>query len=445
MPYALTEGFVMNRISRDKLALALSLLLWTGNWSANALTKGGSEPIKHDVSADAGTESQGDEEKKTALANLDAGLKAYKDDPAAKTWQPVWDSIKTLVTCAVSRHSDPFVLVKANHDLVDLGLHLTDTGSVKTLSFPKTAECKECLVVWQESGFARVLPATGKGRARRAPLPPPSVLKVQAVALAPSTNLLDARLIATTAPGAAPVSIRVAGKWAGRLAFKAPVRSITGKVLVFLGSDRKTGSAYLGGYKLVDGRFVTDSNLLSGVPPFLLQCMQGKIAFNGTGVVLTADAPRVPAGSTDTAATGTGGYKISLIFAGDHYVLDSKSGVDPQTTVAMQFLRAIQSGRADLVKAWLVDPKLASIPGYIGLYSRGDNSALKLVPMAPPPTGNARFRLVTYAKDDLILDIGKVKQQWAVKALFIAPPDPLAKKLAGTMQSEDKSSDKSPD
>lgn len=436
----------MNRISLDKLALALSLLLVSGSLSAKALTKAGSEPNKTDASADAGTESQGDEEKKAALANLDAGLKAYKDNPGAQTWQPVWNSIKTLVAFAVSRHGDPFVLVKANHDLVDMGLHLTDGGCVKTLSFPKTAECKECLVVWQEMGFARVLPATGKGRGRRAPSPPPSVLKVQALALTPSTNLLDARLVATTAPGAAPAPAKVAGKGAGgRVAVKVPVRSTTGKVLVFLGSDRKTGSAYLGGYKLVDGRFVTYPELLSGVPPFLLQCMQGKIAFNGTGVVLTADAPRIPAGSTDSAATGTGGYKISLVFAGDHYVLDGKSGVDPQTTVAMQFVHAIQSGRADLVKAWLADPKLASIPGYIGLYSRGDNSALKLVPMAPPPTGNARFRLVTYAKNDLILDIGKVKQQWAVKALFIAPPDPLAKKLADTMPSENKSSDKSPD
>jgi ABC-type methionine transport system ATPase subunit len=48
---------------------------------------------------------------------------------------------------------------------------------------------------------------------------------------------------------------------------------------------------------------------------------------------------------------------------------------------------------------------------------------------------------MTFDKDDLIMDIGKVKNQWAVKALFIAPPDPLAQKLVGSLPATEKSAD----
>jgi hypothetical protein len=53
--------------------------------------------------------------------------------------------------------------------------------------------------------------------------------------------------------------------------------------------------------------------------------------------------------------------------------------------------------------------------------------------MANPGNGISRYRLVSFGKNDLIIDVGKTKtQQLAIKAMFIAPPDPLAQKLLGS-------------
>ncbi len=58
--------------------------------------------------------------------------------------------------------------------------------------------------------------------------------------------------------------------------------------------------------------------------------------------------------------------------------------------------------------------------------------------MSGPAGGGARFRLVTSSKDDLIIEVGrilsgKLKGQVAVKALFVAPPDPIAQSLMGIL------------
>ncbi len=106
--------------------------------------------------------------------------------------------------------------------------------------------------------------------------------------------------------------------------------------------------------------------------------------------------------------------------------------------VIHQFLQAIKDGRQDLAKAWLADDHLASIPKYLGLYGKSDQ-VYKLVAMSNPMGGGSRFRVVTFGKDDLILDVGMIKKYdygkprsyVAIKALFVAPPDPFAKKLVG--------------
>ena len=92
----------------------------------------------------------------------------------------------------------------------------------------------------------------------------------------------------------------------------------------------------------------------------------------------------------------------------------------------------------DLAKAWLADDHLAAIPKYLGLYGKSDQ-VYKLVAMSNPFGGGSRFRVVTFSKDDLILDVGMIKKYdygkprsyVAIKSLFVAPPDPFAKKLVG--------------
>jgi hypothetical protein len=43
--------------------------------------------------------------------------------------------------------------------------------------------------------------------------------------------------------------------------------------------------------------------------------------------------------------------------------------------------------------------------------------------MTVPPNRGQRFRLINAGKDDLIFDVGKLKGQWQIKAIFIAAPD----------------------
>jgi len=107
----------------------------------------------------------------------------------------------------------------------------------------------------------------------------------------------------------------------------------------------------------------------------------------------------------------------------------------------LQFVQAVQQGRADLAKGWLVDAKLISIPKYIGIMGRPAGQPFKLIPMANPGNGISRFRFMTFEKDDLIIDVGRYKNQLAIKGLFVAPPDPLAQKLVGSLPAADKSTD----
>ena len=43
----------------------------------------------------------------------------------------------------------------------------------------------------------------------------------------------------------------------------------------------------------------------------------------------------------------------------------------------------------------------------------------------------ARYRLVTFESQDLIIDIGRVKKETKVKGVFVAPSDPVARNLNG--------------
>ncbi len=119
---------------------------------------------------------------------------------------------------------------------------------------------------------------------------------------------------------------------------------------------------------------------------------------------------------------GTDGYELVMPFTDDRFGFSTKEAQDSANAVAHQFLLAIQYKRLDLAKVWLSDAKLASIPAYLGLFSRSaDSQPLRLINMPSPLCGGSRFRLLTGTKDDLIMDVAKMKNQWLIKGLFIAP------------------------
>jgi len=345
----------------------------------------------------------------------EASLRAYQSAKDAEHWQKFFQDFKEVVSHAVQSHEDLSSVLKRIKGVNDLAIAFADGGSVKIWSFPKAAESEQLLVFWQEA-VARTPVHVGRrgGRVRKS-LPPLIVSRLEAINCPSGSLISSARLIALSGSGATK-------------------SSEFGRALILLGSERKTGGVLLQGYKLSSGRWIAAPELFSGAPPFLIQNLTGSVSFSGNNLIIgLGTVQSTTTKGADNQSAG-GEYKISLVFMGDHYALDQKSGGDPATTVAMQFVSAIQEGRVDLVKGWLADAKLASIPGYLGLYSRNASlTPFKLIPMVvTDKNGIARFRLITFGKNDLILDIGKVKGQWAVKALFIAPPDALAKKIVST-------------
>lgn len=77
------------------------------------------------------------------------------------------------------------------------------------------------------------------------------------------------------------------------------------------------------------------------------------------------------------------------------------------------------------------------MPKYLGIVGK-TNPPMRLVTMSGGAS-SSRYRLITSGKDDLIVEVGRIitpgrlKGQLAVKALFVAPPDPFAQKLSGTL------------
>ncbi len=359
-----------------------------------------------------------------------ASLHAYQSQNDPEHWQKFWQDFKEIVSRALLSHEDVSQVLKRIQGASELAASFADAGSVKIWSFPKIAESEQLLVMWQDSVARAPLRVGKRGGRLRKPLPPAIISRLEVISCLSGTAITSARLI----PFSSSVSQSSSNSGSYPSSYQGSVKGESGKALILLGSERKTGGPWLQGYKLLGARWVIAPELFSAVPPFLIQNLTGKVSFNGNNLIISLGATQSsPNKGGDNQSSG-GDYKIALIFTGDHYALDQKGGADPATTVAMQFVSAIESGRLDLVKGWLTDAKLASIPGYLGLYSHNGNlPPFKLVPMTvSAQNGIARFRLINFGKNDLILDIGKIKGQWAVKALFIAPPDAFAKKIVST-------------
>ena len=116
------------------------------------------------------------------------------------------------------------------------------------------------------------------------------------------------------------------------------------------------------------------------------------------------------------------------------YILEGSACEDTPYHAILSFVHAIDQGRTDLAKAWLIDSSLVSIPKYIGLGTKPAATPSRIIRMVSPAATSYRYRLVTFGRYDLICDVIKTKRQWAIKALFIAAADPVLQKIARNLQ-----------
>lgn len=351
----------------------------------------------------------------------------YKAAPDELSWGRFWMFLKDMLASPVYVMADPQATIAANPILNDLKVKVSETGlgRVRVWSFPRINESHA--VLFQIPGHSTILP------------------------LPQTVAFREARVVPSGAP--APVVHAPKAHAGAAVAHHEPVAPAAGgKFLVLIGSDRSNSNLWFHSYKLVDGQLAEAPEVFTALPAFFTQNVSGAATFSGNDIVLTVQPPAQPkVEKTEDQLTGTvkdtitkprkeaasAGYKVVLKFMGGKYLLSGKLPDDAPFSVAFNFVQAVAVNRTDIARGWLIDPKLISVPKYLGIIGK-TNPPMRLVTMSGGAS-SSRYRLITSGKDDLIVEVGRIitpgrlKGQLAVKALFVAPPDPFAQKLSGTL------------
>ncbi|MBK9203321.1 MAG: hypothetical protein IPL73_12995 [Candidatus Obscuribacter sp.] len=337
----------------------------------------------------------------------------YKENPDENSWNQYFNLFKEVLANPAFSQVDSQLMIQSNPSMQEFrakAQELPGAGRVWSFLGPKESHT----AIFQSS----------QGRVFLIPMP----------AL---TALRDARFVSYVPATPAP----------GKPAHKpvvSPAPAATSKYLAFIGGDRATGNLWFKGYKIDNGALFEAPEVFASLPPFFTQSVSGKASFAGNDIVLTilpavtSDPYKSSEVKTEKPKAAAVGYRVTLKFVGNHYTLAGKQPEEGPHAVALVFARALAAGRTEIAKSWLIDPKLICIPKYLGLIGR-DSPPMRLVPMTSTVFGGSRFRLVTGAKDDLIIEVGvitqpgRLKGKTAVKGIFVAPPDALAQKITGTI------------
>ncbi|HEY9676571.1 MAG TPA: hypothetical protein V6C76_01115 [Drouetiella sp.] len=332
-------------------------------------------------------------------AALNEAVKNYKARPDTATWDVAWRIVHDILIQPATVKASAASITGAYHGLSDLGVSVIDGEGARVWAFPRVPEAQSVILQWNATTSTTVQKPVGRRHKMVSQVTVVSSPRAQVLNVAPGVLLNDAHLM-TGAHN-----------------------------LMLSGNVKSSGAVWLQAFKLVENQWTETNDVFAGVPPFLTQNLVGKASFSGNDLVLTIGGGKTPAGKTQPQSSG---YKIVLKFADGHYSFQTHSGEDAPTLTALQFVQAVQQGHTDLAKALLADPRLISIPKYIGLGKKA-GQPFKLISMANPGPGMFRYRLMTFDKNDLIMDVINYKKAWTVKALFIAPPDPVAQKLVGSL------------
>lgn len=353
------------------------------------------------------------EQSSLTVAALAQAATQYKDAPDDVSWSHYFNAFKEVLASPGFHAADSQLFIQSNRSLSDFRVKVNELGIGKVWSFQLPKESHTALF------------QSNQGRVFVIPMPQ-------------LTALRDAKFLS----GAAAAPAKSAGKQPAK-PNAAPAKAV-GNYLAFIGGDRQNGTLWFKGYKLEGGTLFEAPELFSTLPPFFTQNVTGRASFSGNDIVLTILPPQVtePAVAKDDIKpekkAAPVGYKVLLKFAGNHYVISGKLPDDGPQSVAMTFAQSLAANRLEIAKAWLIDPKLISVPKYLGLIGR-TTPPMRLVPMSGPNSGGSRYRLVTGTKDDLIIEVGRILQagrlkgQIAIRALFVAPPDAFAQSIGGSL------------
>jgi hypothetical protein len=404
---------------------------------------------------DAADDTRAEATQKNLTAPVLATLaKEYKDSPDDVSWTKYFTYLRDLLASGDFAQAGAAEMIAANPSLSELHVKIFDAGAknARLWTFPSVNECHG--VIFSAPGKVTFIPLPLSIVLREGRIVPSTFVgpAVKPVAVRGKHALAQV----TAKHGASAASRAHVARESGAEATGGAAIYAAGKFLVLIGGDRQSNNLWFKGFKLVEGPLVEAPELFASLPMFFSQNVTGKASFSGSDIVLTVQPPATPTAKDETekvdvviqsngkpmaakpVPTSIAGYKVVLKYMGGKFGLAGKLPDDAPLSVAMSFCQNVLAGRADMAKAWLADPKLISIPKYLALIGK-NTIAMRLIPMSAG--SGSRYRMVTSAKNDLIIDVGRVltpgklKGQLAVKGLFIAPADPYAAKLTGTVVS----------
>jgi hypothetical protein len=343
----------------------------------------------------------------TASQALAQAYEAYRAAPTPASLAEVMRTFKHFVGTAGGK-VPAAALVKATPVLQQMGARAIGAGSGRIWTFSKLPENNEVVVQYADSKPI----VTYVGRRHR----------TRRVSYALSWHIGSFILPA----GVTLQEARILGTGEGQHS------------IVLVGSEQGS-NLWLRTLKQGGGSWVETAGRLDSIPSFLTKGVSGRVSFRGPDLILNVArvvATRADSGPRTLPEADSSTYRFLLHYTDQGYVLMHQLPDEAQFGMVRAFLDAIAANRTDVAKSLLGDGRLLSIAKYVGL--RGPSPSFRVVQMQSPPSGAARFRLLTGGKDDLIFEIGKVKDRTVIRALFIAPPDPFLQEIASQLPSYEK-------
>jgi hypothetical protein len=472
-------GLDLAQIDNPGQALALGRDSSTGaraSAAARASVAARANSAKANVANDAAADGESKPEppkRDYAAPVLGTLAKEYKDSPDDVTWGKYFTYLRDVLVSADFSQANPADLIAANPSLNDLHVKVIDAGAknMHLWSFPSIVESHAVIFATPGKTMAIPLPLSivlRDGRIVPSSFAAPAAWAATTKITVKGKGKKGTKIVRFVRSGKSGKSGRAMAASTSAGVGNSAALSSFGKYLVLIGGDRQTNALWLKGFKLSEGPLAEAPELFASLPLFFSQNVSGKAGFSGSDIVLTIQPPARPANlvkdpdekpemviqangksmPVKPTNAAVAGYKVMLKYMGGKFALAGHLPDDAPLAIALAFAQNICAGRSDVAKAWLVDAKLVSIPKYLGLIGR-TTPPMRLVAMSG--ASGARYRLITSAKDDLIIDVGrittpgKMKGQLAIKGLFIAPPDPYAAKLAGTMVLPQESEKPNPD
>jgi hypothetical protein len=331
---------------------------------------------------------------------LQQAYQSYKSNPNPQALQEVLRLFKQLISQAGPR-IPAAALVKSTPVLADMGVKALDAGAGRVFVLTRLPDVHEIVMQWADTRTS--ITYIGR-RHRRKKVVSVTTWKVGSLILPPDITLSDARILGTA----------------------------EGKHSIILVGSEGGSKLWLKTFKQTEGGWSETASRLDSIPAFLTNNVSGRVSFRGPDLIFNIGrvvSSKVSGAPTALPEAESATYRFWLHYTDQGYVVMPQLPDEGQFPIIRAFLEAIANARTDVAKSLLGDSRLLSIPKYVGL--RGPFAEFKVAQMASPPSGAPRFRLITGGKNDLIFEVGRLKDRTVIRAIFIAPPDPFLQEIAG--------------